>query len=332
MTINSIEFTLKNLDDFHLLFGPEDKYLKFVEQELNVEINYRGEKVQIAGESMGNVLKAQETLQALLILIQRGLPVHLSDVAIATKMSQNDEIENFVALYEIELTKDAEGRPIRVKNLGQKTYVDSIKTHDITFGIGPAGTGKTFLAVVLAVQALRNGRVKKIILTRPAVEAGENLGFLPGDLQEKVDPYLRPVYDALYQILGKVTTERMMERGIIEIAPLAYMRGRTLDDAFVILDEAQNTTVMQMKMFLTRLGFGGKMIVNGDVSQIDLPKQQKSGLIDAIEKLRHIPVIDFIYFTTKDVVRHPVVAEIIKAYAAEDESISPSDNSKVKPL
>ncbi|MDR0299293.1 MAG: PhoH family protein, partial [Streptococcaceae bacterium] len=195
-----------------------------------------------------------------------------------------------------------------------------IKNHDVVFGIGPAGTGKTFLAVVLAIQALRNGAVKRIILTRPAVEAGENLGFLPGDLQEKVDPYLRPVYDALYQVLGKAGTERLMERGIIEIAPLAYMRGRTLDDAFVILDEAQNTTVMQMKMFLTRLGFGSKMIVNGDISQIDLPKHQKSGLIDAQEKLRLISAIDFVFFTSRDVVRHPVVAEIIKAYDEEEKN------------
>ncbi|EQC57366.1 phosphate starvation-inducible protein PhoH, partial [Lactococcus cremoris subsp. cremoris TIFN6] len=197
------------------------------------------------------------------------------------------------------------------------TYVDSVKQHDIVFGIGPAGTGKTFLAVVMAVQALRNGQVKRIILTRPAVEAGESLGFLPGDLQEKVDPYLRPVYDALFQILGKTATERMMERGVIEIAPLAYMRGRTLDDAFVILDEAQNTTSMQMKMFLTRLGFNSKMIVNGDISQIDLPNKVKSGLIDAKDKLGHVNAIDFVYFMTKDVVRHPVVAEIIKAYGDE---------------
>ncbi|MDU1629139.1 MAG: PhoH family protein, partial [Lactococcus lactis] len=208
-------------------------------------------------------------------------------------------------------------KPIRLKNLIQKTYVDSVKQHDIVFGIGPAGTGKTFLAVVMAVQALRNGQVKRIILTRPAVEAGESLGFLPGDLQEKVDPYLRPVYDALFQILGKTATERMMERGVIEIAPLAYMRGRTLDDAFVILDEAQNTTSMQMKMFLTRLGFNSKMIVNGDISQIDLPNKVKSGLIDAKDKLGHVNAIDFVYFMAKDVVRHPVVAEIIKAYGDE---------------
>ena len=291
--------------------------MKLVESQLSVEINYRGEMVQIIGPDKLTRERARKALQALQVLVSRGVPVHASDVIIAIKMVLNDDIENFTALYEIELTKDAAGKPIRLKNLIQKTYVDSVKQHDIVFGIGPAGTGKTFLAVVMAVQALRNGQVKRIILTRPAVEAGESLGFLPGDLQEKVDPYLRPVYDALFQILGKTATERMMERGVIEIAPLAYMRGRTLDDAFVILDEAQNTTSMQMKMFLTRLGFNSKMIVNGDISQIDLPNKVKSGLIDAKDKLGHVNAIDFVYFMAKDVVRHPVVAEIIKAYGDE---------------
>jgi phosphate starvation-inducible PhoH-like protein len=314
LTAFSKEFSLDNAEDARLLFGSEDKHLKLVEKTLSVEINYRGETVQVAGEREAQVSDAELALKALLVLISRGLPVHTSDVAIACQMAQNGEIENFTALYEIELTKDDNGRSIRVKNLAQKLYVDSVKSHDVVFGIGPAGTGKTFLAVVLAVQAFRNGQVKRIILTRPAVEAGENLGFLPGDLQEKVDPYLRPVYDALYTVLGKTATERLMERGLIEIAPLAYMRGRTLDDAFVILDEAQNTTTMQMKMFLTRLGFGSKMMVNGDISQIDLPRHQKSGLIDATHKLSNLTSIDFVYFQAKDVVRHPVVAEIIKAY------------------
>ncbi|HIX70926.1 MAG TPA: PhoH family protein, partial [Candidatus Enterococcus stercoravium] len=206
------------------------------------------------------------------------------------------------------------GKPIRVKNAGQKTYVESVKKHDVVFGIGPAGTGKTFLAVVMAIAALKKGEVQKIILTRPAVEAGENLGFLPGDLKEKVDPYLRPVYDALYQIFGTDHTNRLMERGVIEIAPLAYMRGRTLEDAFVILDEAQNTTIAQMKMFLTRLGFNSKMIVNGDTSQIDLPKGVVSGLVHAERTLQNIKQIEFVTFEASDVVRHPVVAEIIEAY------------------
>lgn len=314
MTKSSIEFKIENPEDTSLLFGVQDKFLKLVEAQMGVEINYRGEMVQIFSIDEQQGENARKVLQALQVLVRRGVPVQTSDVIIAIKMVLNDDIENFTSLYEIELTKDAYGKPIRLKNLVQKTYVDAVKYHDIVFGIGPAGTGKTFLAVVMAVQALRNGVVKRIILTRPAVEAGESLGFLPGDLQEKVDPYLRPVYDALFQILGKSATERMMERGIIEIAPLAYMRGRTLDDAFVILDEAQNTTTMQMKMFLTRLGFNSKMIVNGDSSQIDLPGKVKSGLIDAKEKLSGVKAIDFVYFTAKDVVRHPVVAEIIKAY------------------
>lgn len=317
LTKSSIEFKIENPEDTSLLFGVQDKFLKLVEAQMGVEINYRGEMVQIFSTDEQQGENARKVLQALQVLVRRGVPVQTSDVIIAIKMVLNDDIENFTSLYEIELTKDAYGKPIRLKNLVQKTYVDAVKYHDIVFGIGPAGTGKTFLAVVMAVQALRNGVVKRIILTRPAVEAGESLGFLPGDLQEKVDPYLRPVYDALFQILGKSATERMMERGIIEIAPLAYMRGRTLDDAFVILDEAQNTTTMQMKMFLTRLGFNSKMIVNGDSSQIDLPGKVKSGLIDAKEKLSAVKAIDFVYFTAKDVVRHPVVAEIIKAYGAD---------------
>ena len=208
LTKNSIEFKLENPEDASLLFGVQDKYLKLVESQLSVEINYRGEMVQIIGPDKLTRERARKALQALQVLVSRGVPVHASDVIIAIKMVLNDDIENFTALYEIELTKDAAGKPIRLKNLIQKTYVDSVKQHDIVFGIGPAGTGKTFLAVVMAVQALRNGQVKRIILTRPAVEAGESLGFLPGDLQEKVDPYLRPVYDALFQILGKTATDR----------------------------------------------------------------------------------------------------------------------------
>ena len=204
----------------------------------------------------------------------------------------------------------------------QKKYIDAVKTHDVIFGVGPAGTGKTFLAVVMAVAALKKGEVQKIILTRPAVEEGESLGFLPGDLKEKVDPYLRPVYDALYQIFGMDHTNRLMERGVIEIAPLAYMRGRTLDDAFVILDEAQNTTVAQMKMFLTRLGFSSKMIVNGDTSQIDLPRGVTSGLVNAERTLKDIEKIAFVNFEASDVVRHPVVAQIIQAYEKEQQKHS----------
>lgn len=316
----SIEITLQHPDDMMSLFGSNERHLKLIEENLDVIIHARTERVQVLGDSEETVETARLTIEALLVLVNRGMTVNTSDVVTALSMAQNGSIDKFVALYEEEIIKDSYGKPIRVKTLGQKIYVDSVKNHDVVFGIGPAGTGKTFLAVTLAVTALKRGQVKRIILTRPAVEAGESLGFLPGDLKEKVDPYLRPVYDALYQILGKEQTSRLMEREIIEIAPLAYMRGRTLDDAFVILDEAQNTTIMQMKMFLTRLGFNSKMIVNGDVSQIDLPKNVKSGLIDAVKKLRNIKKIDFIHLSAKDVVRHPVVAEIINAYSDSESS------------
>ena len=319
MQEHSVEITLSHPDDVLALFGSNERHLKLIEDNLGVIIHARTERVQILGDDKESVELARVTIRALLVLVSRGMLVNTSDVVTALSMAQNGSIDKFVTLYEEEIIKDDSGKPIRVKTLGQKVYADSVKSHDVVFGIGPAGTGKTFLAVTWAVTALKRGQVKRIILTRPAVEAGESLGFLPGDLKEKVDPYLRPVYDALYQILGKEQTTRLMERDIIEIAPLAYMRGRTLDDAFVILDEAQNTTIMQMKMFLTRLGFNSKMIINGDTSQIDLPKKVKSGLIDATEKLKHIKQIDFVHFSASDVVRHPVVAEIINAYEKDAE-------------
>ena len=302
MQEHSVEITLTHPDDLFHLFGSNERHLRLMEQEFGVTIHARTEIVQIIGEEE-SCEQVRQVIQALLVLVNRGMTIGTPDVVTAITMVRNGELDKFIALYEEEIIKDSYGKPIRVKTLGQKIYVDSVKNHDVTFGIGPAGTGKTFLAVTLAVTALKRGQVKRIILTRPAVEAGESLGFLPGDLKEKVDPYLRPVYDALYQILGKDQTTRMMEREIIEIAPLAYMRGRTLDDAFVILDEAQNTTIMQMKMFF-----------NGDTSQIDLPRNVKSGLFDAQEKLKNISQIDFVHFSAKDVVRHPVVAEIIRAY------------------
>ena len=324
----SVEITLNHPDDVLSLFGTNERHLKLIEENLNVIIHARTERVQILGDDEESVELARLTIQALLVLVERGMLVNTSDVVAALTMAQDGSIDKFVALYEEEIIKDSYGKPIRVKTLGQKIYVDSVKNHDVTFGIGPAGTGKTFLAVTLAVTALKRGQVKRIILTRPAVEAGESLGFLPGDLKEKVDPYLRPVYDALYQILGKDQTTRMMEREIIEIAPLAYMRGRTLDDAFVILDEAQNTTIMQMKMFLTRLGFNSKMIVNGDMSQIDLPRRVKSGLVDAMEKLKGIKAIDFVHFSASDVVRHPVVADIINAYEKDAPKVDFEEKSE----
>jgi len=235
---HSVEIILQHPDDTFHLFGSNERHLRLMEQELRVTIHARTEIVQIIGEEMA-CEEARQVIQALLVLVNRGMTIGTPDVVTAITMVKNGEIDKFMALYEEEIIKDSYGKPIRVKTLGQKIYVDSIKNHDVVFGIGPAGTGKTFLAVTLAVTALKRGQVKRIILTRPAVEAGESLGFLPGDLKEKVDPYLRPVYDALYQILGKDQTTRLMEREIIEIAPLAYMRGRTLDDAFVILDEIE---------------------------------------------------------------------------------------------
>lgn len=312
----SVEIRLDETDDASLLVGTHDKHIKFLEDNTGTTILFRGEVLQILGEEEEANLVAA-IIRTLQLLIHRGIKIGTADVVSALKMARKDELDYFVTMYEEEIIKDHGGKPIRVKNIGQKRYVESIKKHDIVFGIGPAGTGKTFLAVVMAIAALKKGEVKRIILTRPAVEAGESLGFLPGDLKEKVDPYLRPVYDALYEIFGTDHTNRLMERGVIEIAPLAYMRGRTLDDAFVILDEAQNTTIAQMKMFLTRLGLQSKMIVNGDTSQIDLPKGVMSGLVHAERTLAPIKKIDFVNFDSSDVVRHPVVAEIIEAYEKE---------------
>jgi phosphate starvation-inducible PhoH-like protein len=313
--LKTIEIKLQEQDDTHLLFGTHDKHIKIIEETTQTIIRTRGEVIQIQGTKEA-IEGAAQVIRKLQELIRRGIQISSPDVITALKMLRSDSLDEFVEMYEEEIIKDRHGKPIRAKNVNQKKYIAEVKKHDVVFGIGPAGTGKTFLAVVLAIQALKKGEVQKIILTRPAVEAGENLGFLPGDLKEKVDPYLRPVYDALYQVFGVEHTNRLMERGVIEIAPLAYMRGRTLEDAFVILDEAQNTTVAQMKMFLTRLGFNSKMIINGDVSQIDLPKHKgvQSGLIHAQQTLANIKQISFVTFNANDVVRHPVVAQIIQAY------------------
>ncbi|WP_129044979.1 PhoH family protein [Companilactobacillus metriopterae] len=299
------------------IFGVNDSNLKLIEDDLKVTINAFGDEIKISG-SENNVAITKELLKILLKLTGNGITIGAPDVVSGLKMAEKGTLEYFEDLYKEELIRDFAGRPIRVRNFGQRQYINAINHNDITFGIGPAGTGKTYLAVVMAVSALKAGKVKRIVLTRPAVEAGESLGFLPGDLKEKVDPYLRPIYDALYAILGKEHTERLMERGVIEIAPLAYMRGRTLDESFVILDEAQNTTREQMKMFLTRLGFGSTMIVNGDISQIDLPRNAKSGLVQVRSILKNLPHIKFVEFTSSDVVRHPVVAEIIDAYEEEE--------------
>lgn len=308
-----IKQQIENPNEAIKLFGNNDLHLKRIEEELNVSIITRGETLHVSGEPT-NVQLVEEILEKLLTVIRKGISVNERDVIYSIQMAKSGNLDSFEELYDEEITKSAKGKSIRVKTHGQRQYVAAIKKQDLVFGVGPAGTGKTYLAVVMAVSALKNGQVKKIILTRPAVEAGESLGFLPGDLKEKVDPYLRPLYDGLHDVLGAEHTERLMERGTIEIAPLAYMRGRTLDDAFVILDEAQNTTPAQMKMFLTRLGFGSKMVITGDISQIDLPKGVKSGLHAAIHILKEINGTTFIYLEQSDVVRHPLVGRIIEAY------------------
>lgn len=314
--LKEIELQLNDSNEARELFGNNDNYLRRIEQQLDVSIITRGEKIQVSGKHINLV---EEVLQHLLNVIKKGLMITERDVIYAIKLAQEGKIAQFETLFEDVITKNAAGKPIRVKTLGQKKYVNAIRNHDLVFGIGPAGTGKTYLAVVTAVHALKNGRAKRIILTRPAVEAGESLGFLPGDLKEKVDPYLRPLYDALNDVLGKDQATRLIEREVIEIAPLAYMRGRTLDDAFVILDEAQNTTTAQMKMFLTRLGFGSKMIITGDTTQIDLPKGIESGLRVASKLLKDVDEIAFVYLEKTDVVRHPLVEKIIHAYEQNEQ-------------
>ncbi|OIU70600.1 PhoH family protein [Rossellomorea aquimaris] len=308
-----MKLQLENPNEAVALFGVSDSHLKIIEQELGVSIVTRGEELLVSGKEDQAGL-ALEICDVLVSVIKKGINISQRDVLHAVQMGKNGTLEYFIDLYNEEITKNAKGKSIRVKTLGQRQYIHAIRKHDMVFGIGPAGTGKTYLAVVMAVHALKTGQVKKIILTRPAVEAGESLGFLPGDLKEKVDPYLRPLYDALNDVLGAEHTARLIERGTIEIAPLAYMRGRTLDDAFVILDEAQNTTQAQMKMFLTRLGFDSKMIITGDRSQVDLPRGVQSGLVSSERILKDVKGVSFIYLEQADVVRHPLVAKIIDAF------------------
>lgn len=315
-----VKVQLKNPDEALALLGNGDTNIKILEDELDVSILTRGEMVHVSG-SVENVELVSKVLETLLNIIRQGIQINGRDVMYAIEMAKKGNTEEYLEIYNEEIGKNAKGKAIRVKTIGQREYLEKIKRNDLVFAIGPAGTGKTYLAVVMAVHALKKGFVKRVILTRPAVEAGENLGFLPGDLKEKVDPYLRPLYDALHDVLGVEHTTRLIDRGVIEIAPLAYMRGRTLDDAFVILDEAQNTTRAQMKMFLTRLGFGSKMVITGDKTQIDLPKGAKSGLIEAEQKLQQVKGIGMVYLDQTDVVRHPLVARIIEAYEKDDEPI-----------
>lgn len=298
------------------IFGRQDEHLVQVEKVLGVHVVARGQAVTINGEQK-RVEQAKEVLAQLNNFYQAGNHITIQEVGYAIKSAQSGMKNALGSIAKDVAMISARGKIIKPKTIGQQKYIQAMSSNDIVFAVGPAGTGKTYLAVVMAIKALRNREVKRLVLTRPAVEAGEKLGFLPGDLQEKVDPYLRPFYDSLYDIMGVESTQKYLERHTIEIAPLAYMRGRTLEDSFIILDEAQNTTPEQMKMFLTRLGMGSQAVITGDISQIDLPKGQISGLVDAIEILRDIKGLGIHVLSGDDIVRHPLVAEIIKAYEKE---------------
>jgi len=295
------------------IFGNYDENIKIIEDAFNVKVLTRGTSIAIGGETE-DVNKAETIVSKLLDIARQGESITRQNVIYLVSLTNEKKIEIADEILTDFVCLTAKGKQIKNKTHGQKLYVDAIKKNDIVFGIGPAGTGKTFLAVAMAVTAFRNKEVDRIVLTRPAVEAGEKLGFLPGDLQNKVDPYLRPLYDGLYEIMGADLYVRYLEKGMIEIAPLAYMRGRTLDNAFIILDEAQNTSPEQMKMFLTRIGFNSKAVITGDITQIDLPGDKKSGLKDVINVLKDIDGIEFVFLTEKDVVRHELVRKIIVAY------------------
>ncbi len=301
------------------LFGSLDENVKIIERDLGVSVVSRDGELKISGEDAEKVLYATKTIEGLLKLGARGETVTEQNVRYVLNLGKAGHEDKVGQFSNDVLCVPAKGKPIKAKTLGQKRYVDAIRKNLVTLGIGPAGTGKTYLAVAAAVAAFRAGEVNRIILTRPAVEAGERLGFLPGDLQSKVDPYLRPLYDALFEMLGPETYQKYVERGNIEVAPLAYMRGRTLDDSFIILDEAQNTSREQMKMFLTRMGFGSKIVITGDITQIDLPSDQISGLREAMRVLKGVEDIAICQLTGADVVRHVIVQRIIKAYEEDDE-------------
>lgn len=311
--MTELEIELYNLETLHSIFGDFDANVIIIQKEYGVSVFCRDEKIKIIGQE-DRAECARRVIMGLLELLEKGEKITEQSVRYVISLV-NEGMENQVA----ELGGDTicvtfTGKPVKTKTIGQKRYADSIKANTIVFGVGPAGTGKTYLAVAQAVRAFKNHEVNRIILTRPAVEAGEKLGFLPGDLQNKVDPYLRPLYDALFDMMGAESYQRNLERGVIEVAPLAYMRGRTLDDSFIILDEAQNTTPEQMKMFLTRLGFNSKMVITGDITQIDLPDSKRSGLVEAVRVLKNIEDVAIIRFSEKDVVRHKLVQDIVKAY------------------
>ena len=311
-------FSIDRMEHAVSLFGSFDENIKLIEKEFQVKVICRGSELKIQGDEE-NVDKAKRAINNLLTLINKGENLTEQNVRYVISLVKEGNDDKLTSMAGDCICISAKGKPIKAKTLGQKKYIEAIKKNTIVIGVGPAGTGKTYLAVAMAVNAFRAKQVNRIILTRPAVEAGEKLGFLPGDLQQKVDPYLRPLYDALFDMLGAESFQKYQERGNIEVAPLAYMRGRTLDDSFIILDEAQNTTPEQMKMFLTRLGFGSKIVVTGDITQIDLPDGKKSGLVEVIKILKNVDDIDTVKFSDKDVVRHKLVQDIIKAYDKYEE-------------
>ena len=309
--------SLERMEDTASLFGPFDENIRLIERELHVQIVIREEELRISGEAE-QVMYAEKTIQSLLALGARGEAINEQNIRYVLQLVLQGQEEKVNDLARDVVCVTAAGKPIKAKTVGQTAYVRAIQNNVVTLGVGPAGTGKTYLAVAMAVAAFKARQVNRIILTRPAVEAGERLGFLPGDLQSKVDPYLRPLYDALFEMLGPESYAKYVERGNIEVAPLAYMRGRTLDDSFIILDEAQNTSREQMKMFLTRLGFGSRIVITGDVTQIDLPGEKVSGLKEAMRILRDVEDIAICRLTGSDVVRHVIVQRIIKAYEDDE--------------
>ena len=317
MTEQSI--SLERMEETISVFGSFDENIRLIERELGVTVVSRDSALKISGEDPEGVMRAVRTVESLMTLAARGEAINEQNVRYVIQLVREGSEAQIHQLASDGLCVTAKGKPIKAKTLGQKKYVEAIRDNVVTLGIGPAGTGKTYLAVAAAVAAFRAKEVNRIILTRPAVEAGERLGFLPGDLQSKVDPYLRPLYDALFEMLGPDTYQKYLERGNIEVAPLAYMRGRTLDDSFIILDEAQNTSREQMKMFLTRLGFGSKIVITGDITQIDLPKDVVSGLREAMRVLKGVDDIAIMRLGEADVVRHALVQKIIKAYEVDEE-------------
>ena len=310
-----MQLSLESMESYVTLFGMNDRNMAALEQELNVVISLRGQELHIQGSEADAAL-AERVIGKLIELVRKGEMIDAARIRYAVELGREGRLDDIAEIMGDVVAITHRGRRIQCKTLGQREYMAAVREKELTIAVGPAGTGKTYLAMAMAVVALKNKEVERIVLTRPAVEAGERLGFLPGDMTQKVDPYLRPLYDALYEIMGVESYQRLVERGTLEVAPLAFMRGRTLADAFIILDEAQNTTPEQMKMFLTRLGQSSRCIVTGDISQIDLPKGRRSGLVEAMEVLRDVPGVHIVELTAKDVVRHELVQKIVRAYEA----------------